>query len=468
MAFSKIPRLAFVALSKTTGDCGSPQPCHPALSRRLVRPTHAITDTESCVFALAEHLSSSEAAFLDNLAFTGGRYVLAYKRAEEPPSLLTDAGAMKTAYRYAVERRLVGSHMQLVADNAAHATARPRIPFKWGYAGLRTPLKNIFLLTANTKLDLDHFTVSRYWPAGPLPPMAVPDASVEAKTLMQASLAHISSFYRPVISISAGLDSRVTLALSKIFPVRYFNHCRWPPIQTDRLDREFALWVSSELGLDVHLIDRTTKAPIAFNDALARNTYYNHGRDVAFECLQTYGADKSAIHVRSNLSEIGRRFFSKKGEFKPTTSGDLSEKWISCLSVPPPSNTDIMEAFREFDDVTGLTRCPVDTGSLFYWEHRMSAWHSQIIIESDPAFDTLSLYNCRRIFEVLLSVPAEDQKRASIHKQIIRDAWPALTRPPLNGKPFERVGQTTAVSSEAEEPAVGSSKALGTARPYRG
>ena len=62
----------------------------------------------------------------------------------------------------------------------------------------------------------------------------------------------------------------------------------------------------------------------------------------------------------------------------------------------------VASEFREAADVD-----PLD---LLYWEHRMSCWHSNVVLESDFAFDTHVLFNSRWILERMLSV-RQDQRR---------------------------------------------------------
>jgi hypothetical protein len=91
----------------------------------------------------------------------------------------------------------------------------------------------------------------------------------------------------------------------------------------------------------------------------------------------------------------------------------------------------VPEPFVEaFDEWMGATRfravIGIDALDLFYWEHRMSCWHSNVVLESDFAFDTHVLFNCRWILERMLAVPVEDRCRASLFRQLVIDLWPEL------------------------------------------
>ena len=67
----------------------------------------------------------------------------------------------------------------------------------------------------------------------------------------------------------------------------------------------------------------------------------------------------------------------------------------------------------------------------------MASWHSQVIAHGDPAFDTLSLYNCREVLRLMLSVDIEERLKALVHKGVIAKNWPELTELPINGVPYE-------------------------------
>ena len=68
---------------------------------------------------------------------------------------------------------------------------------------------------------------------------------------------------------------------------------------------------------------------------------------------------------------------------------------------------------------------------VFYWEHRMSCWHSNVVLESDFAFDTHVLFNSRWILERMLSVPAEERARGVLFRHLVAELWPDLARWPI-------------------------------------
>src|SRR5690606_15856613 len=150
--------------------------------------------------------------------------------------LLTDATGIKSAYYYYREKRLVSSHLKLAALNARHAEQRDAMPFRFGFPGHWTPCKNIYIVTPNTKLDLERFRCSRFWPTKPVSPRSVQEAADHARHLMRNALTYLARNYNPIVSVTAGIDSRVTLALTKGFEgIKYFTYYRSEDADTDAL-----------------------------------------------------------------------------------------------------------------------------------------------------------------------------------------------------------------------------------------
>lgn len=71
---------------------------------------------------------------------------------------------------------------------------------------------------------------------------------------------------------------------------------------------------------------------------------------------------------------------------------------------------------------------------LFYWEHRMTLWHSLIVLESDMAYETHILYNNRVLLSKMLTAPYEVRESSEPFIKMIRDTWPELLNLPSNGK----------------------------------
>ncbi|WP_434222626.1 tetratricopeptide repeat protein [Limnospira platensis CENA597] len=397
--------------------------------------------TDECVSFLAESLASSESIFYDRLSYACGRFVIAAYQPEVGLFILTDATGMKSAFYYNQEAKIVGSHAQLVAENAQNTERRTPIPFKKGYPGIQTPFHNIFLLTPNTQLNFDNFSIRRFFPVSPLISLNLEQAVERVAEYLKGAMQHFATFYQNLISLTAGLDSRVTLALNKNHSnVRYFTYYRRDSVDTDKYDKMVAENLAHKFGLshEILYLSQYPKEEQEFLSILNNNTYYSHIRSVAFVYYQKFSQSANLIHVRSNVSGIGREFY-KNTKFPILSAKDLAYLYlIGSSNHRPEYIAEVIRKFEEFDRITNIMQCQslIDIKSLFLWEFRMAAWHSQVVIESDPAFDTVSIYNCRKTLEIMLSITREKREKSLILKKIINNEWPELTEFKINGKGF--------------------------------
>jgi len=397
-------------------------------------------DAQSLSEKLIDALVKSEEEFLELLSFTCGRYVIAWQHREET-WITTDATGMKAAYYVKDGGPVIGSHVRLVAWNMIDPQDSPPIEMKFGYPGIRTPIKDVYSLTPNTKLNVFKRNVIRYWPTKKIQPLDLKAATSEAGDYLQGAFDHYASFFKPLVSVTAGLDSRVALAMSKgKSAIEHFTYYRNDTVDTDRLDKDFVDFFTKVSGREVDLIELRLfgKANEDFAEIQSINTIYNHIKKLAWIYYNKHNSRKEIIHVRSNISEVGREFY--RGKNFPVKSGqDLARIYLyGDKQYTARYVFDVISRFTEFDAIAKTTACAeyVDVKSLFYWEFRMSSWHSGVVLESDPAFETVSIYNCRRTLQTLLSVKKEERLKSSILRNIIAEKWPELSEYDVNGKPF--------------------------------
>lgn len=395
---------------------------------------HASTSQDAYLDDLIAALERSEQAMLDDLSHSNGRYLLFYRTRDGEHHILTDAAGIRGTLYHHGTARSVSSHLGLLALNGARGETPDTRAFKFGFPGRHTPLSNVYLLTPNTKLHFASLTPQRYWPLTPIAPMAVEPAAEFVEERLTNAYEWIRVNYDPFITITAGTDSRVTLAIAGRSG-RYATYYRADDLDTDLLDRDTTTDMAARLGLDHTLITRENMQGRSerFGDLCKLNTFKSHIPGVAYgyKTLMVRGADDT-VHIRSNLSEIGRMFYKGRKVY-PKKAEDLVRLWSTNPNLRTEENAKL---FREFAEITGFMEAPVELTSLFYWEHRMGSWHSQVAIESDIACESLSLYNCRAALQAMLSISQRAQRESWLLKRIIARRMPELTEFPLNGKPF--------------------------------
>jgi hypothetical protein len=76
----------------------------------------------------------------------------------------------------------------------------------------------------------------------------------------------------------------------------------------------------------------------------------------------------------------------------------------------------------------------------------MSTWHAQALSGSDMAFDTSILFNSRRLLELMMSVPLQDRRKATLFRRIIARRFPQIADVPVNPRPRRAFGQLAAAA----------------------
>ena len=401
----------------------------------IIFDTRAVSTTQSeYLDLLARALARSEDEMLAELSHSNGRYILLYCTAEGHSYLLTDATGMRCALFCSVAHRTIASHLELVALDAGIASRENDRQSKFGFPGRQTPFRGVYLLTPNTKLNLATMKPERYWPMTALPRMELAAAANLVAERLEKAYHWITSNFDAFVTITAGLDSRVTLSIAKT-DGRYATYYRNDEADTDKIDRDTTLAMAARFGLDHTLLGPETREAIPkdYLKVLKFNTYRPHLPRMTYAYKQHMIRDPDrVVHIRSNLSEIGRMFYKRVGS-NPLTSEDLLKLWSREPSLRSDGNRRL---FEEYAETTDFFSAPVEKTSLFYWEHRMGCWHSQVTTESDIVCESLSLYNNRHLLSAMLSVEPDLQKRSILLKKIIIDRWPELADFPVNGKPF--------------------------------
>ena len=384
---------------------------------------------------LARALRRSEEAFLGALDTMAGRYALIYETGGRT-RVVADAAGTRQVLCYVEDSVQVSSHARLAARNAARAEPRT-LRLRFGYPGRDTSFRRIDLLVPNTRLRLEDGDVARFWPRRRLRPVSVADAAAEVARLMRNTLRGLAPDHGLAISVTAGLDSRVTLALSQGIDARLFTFWRTDEVATDGKDLAFAEAVGPDLGRPVEIMRlREMAMPREFVRILDRNTMRPHVRGLAWGLLTEFARDEPWLHIRSNVSEVGRQFYGTPRVPAPPRGLDLARIAMDPRERFSPKEVfGAIEGFERFARATGILGCAdrVDLASLLYWEHRLASWFANTLVETDVAMGTVSPYNCRRVLELLLSVPAEHRLRSSVHRRIVATQAPGLTRHPVNG-----------------------------------
>ena len=388
---------------------------------------------------LAQALDRCDAAFFDALDQQAGRHAVFF-RTPEREGVLADATGCRTLF-YSPDA--IASHVRLLSDEPV-----TDMPYGMGFPGNHTPIPGVRILTPNTLIDLKTHAVARFWPREAPPVLDLDTAQARVEAYAATALRKGPKF---ALGLTAGIDSRtVAVAAWKAgVDVLTFTYDRGPHTHEDIA---VARLLAAALGLR-HKTVLERKPAARTRDRLKQATYYGHH----FGCVEPLAEALGRRAVASgNLLEIGRVFYARHrrhgrdlstpaqmaGHFydnsRPAARARFDawghERWMAAAT----------EAFAAFDAVTDFQFAArlIDPFDLFYWEHRMGAWQSMILLERDFYGEPYMPFNSRAIFTAMLGLPEDVRQAATLFRRLI-------DIPELAGVPLKSSSTPTAAAIAA-------------------
>ena len=340
---------------------------------------------------------------------------------------------------------LAGSHAALVAALAgvedddhwrrAREGSRSRVEY---LPGTMTPFPGIRLLTPNTCLDLDRSEVSRTWPRRSRGgDRNLGEVVEEAADLLRRQAGLLARGRRLALSLTGGLDSRITLASLREHPEAFLAFTIRDHRRVDDRDPDRAAEVCRGLGLRHLVVDLADPPPGAAQlRRRIRAAHAEHRGDERFAAALLHPELRGRVHVLSGASEIGRAFYRsierrrRRRDLPEVPDDDVLARLFGDWSGNPIVRDEIAE-FRTRVDLAAARRRGYDPYDLYYWESRSGAWAALNALDTDFVAETLVPFNNRRLLELLLAAPLEDRIRGRVHLGIVRRLAPEVAEIPI-------------------------------------
>jgi hypothetical protein len=320
---------------------------------------------------------------------------------------------------------IISSHSTLIAyflgipcsDFSKRWISNPA--FKLGgayYPGNLSEFDNVKLLTPNTYLASRVRQPIRFWPCiGES--LTYDDRHITAIIkILKGQIKSLVNKYNVTCSLSGGLDSRLSLAASAQYSdsIEFFTYS----IRGNRslaLDLEISREISELLKLNHKAIRIEANQPIDLStyqqlNNLSPGNFAN--ADLISAYIRHFGCMSNRVHIRSNLMEIGRGYFLKN---KANLGNRFDAHKLSAL-FRRATKEELTPIFSSFSRDAQYDILPLDEyhyTDIFYWEHRMGCFLGQVCKRERPIHETISLFNCRNLLNMILS-PSIDQRTESI------------------------------------------------------
>jgi hypothetical protein len=442
--FCPFPDLSlFVHLRTRLASCRS-RDGDVVLIGLAVDPEHPQTTESAIAEALHAALASGETAFFELVGRIVGRYAVLFRFGGGSWRVLNDATGLRSVY-YAAENAaaVASSHAYLTARQTAPRDLYPRPRTKWGFPGAYTPYPGVFLLTPNNYLDLGpDLRTTRFYPKAAIPRGTADEAAAECIRVGQCVIRGLLARGPVAVSISSGIDSRVTLALALEFGrrIRYFTYLFSP---ANRVDVAAGENFAKDFGLDHVTLGPDHQRPFLgagelsarFQQQLALNSFGSHGTGLIPRYRNCFGQWQH-VHIRSNVYEIGRASFQeKKGHLPPPSSIESMISYYKNWNVFKTADaTFVREAFEDYftraHSAEALAH--IDAHDVYFWEHRMPAWQSNVILESDCVWETAVILNSRNMLDRFVAIPPAERIENQVYDEVLRRTEPRLLIYPFN------------------------------------
>lgn len=387
--------------------------------------------------SLLSNLCKSLNCFYDYLDVLNGRFVIIFGY-DNNIIALNDATAMRSVY-YHDKKCIIASHYEII-KNLTNETKHPFYDtfiniekYKpWTLPGDMTPYNNIKILLANHELDLITLKIRRFFPRENNKEISLDEALLILPNHLKNQMETLSKYITPIISITSGRDSKLTLSTTKNIKDKcvYFTFVNENPNlsnydQRNRLkDFSYSKHISKVYNLNFKPL--ILNGQIFNNNELSKilkiNHYHQHIPSAILEYIEKL---PKGIHIQSNLIEIIRdltHIYQKPP--KNNTPQEIMAGWMMYWSIRHEIK-DIINDFwkrNQWDEIFDYERV-----RLFYWEHRMSAWNNAAtLLENDCAFNTYMLLNCRKLLNLGFCIPKYDRDKDLLVKYSIKELWPEL------------------------------------------
>jgi hypothetical protein len=298
---------------------------------------------------------------------------------------------------------------------------------------------NIKALPPNHYYDIKRRHIVRYWPRHKRKSSSIKDFYGKADAYFDAFADFLRSGFSPILSITAGIDSRCLIAALRPRGVR-MRFVTWIDYSFPKHDRPVTEAVASYVGDHIFLRGgkkRDDELFLRIADAAALNA--SHFRNESFipSNMRRRFPGERHVFVRGHGGEIMRGFYSlHRRPIKTTSVAELVRVYNKSKVEPSAQYIGLLsqavEHFMLRANYAELHTYGFDINDIYYWEQRMGMWGSAVQNEMDAGMLSFTGYNSRLLFESALGLEPCERLTKSLQISLTRRYDPQLAEIPVN------------------------------------
>ncbi|MES1925720.1 hypothetical protein [Salinisphaera sp. T31B1] len=402
----------------------------------ILDPDNPANSSRRVIENITRQVEDSESLELE-LERMGGRFVLCCRMGGRH-FLYHDACGFKTVFLYSDgHHRIVASQPQIVADLLGLKRARDYTELLKKYRSPTWPpyvypFDNFKQLLPNRRIDLNTYTVARFWPKQDPELQAVPVAVdriyQDTQGLMRAILARYSGY----VSLTGGHDSRAVAAVAAgiggAIEAFSFNYRGIP-----RHDAVLPGKIANIAGLK-HVTHESSDFDEYLLDILDRNSSYmcfDPSRREAEALGRILGS--GGVNMQGFIGELLRNSF---GYIAPAQA---SAESLAKRAFMPPLD------FVHEGTLQWLSEAPVDSSilaDLLYWDVKMGIWGASCITCKEALAEVIPPMSSRRIISAALSVDKDARFREkALHHGLYAKCSSRLSKVKINTTHMQEFAQ---------------------------
>ncbi|GFZ91313.1 hypothetical protein GCM10010978_32450 [Compostibacillus humi] len=348
--------------------------------------------------------------------------------------IFNDMASLRTVF-YHENYMIIGSHDSLINEALNNKLKQVYThPNEISFSNL-TRYESVRKLIPNMSLEINSGKLERYYPLSAFESKPKAEIKEEIISYLNETVKWIeSSTYKPLLSLTGGGDSRMSLAALKpiIDKIETFTYLKNTSNENDFVKRTFendekiVTDIVHNLNLNHKFFSISTKTNTKLKNVIKQNVFSNHNLNLAIDYLNRYGG-QGFLHIRSTaLFNVGKYIFPK--ETLKVQKWDIKniayylKKWTNIKD--DQENEQCLSNLIKYAQLDNFyNHNPLE---LLFLSYRLIQWHSGVVGESDIAFNTMLLLNSRKVVDLMLSYPAEDRYNNELFYELIQELWPIL------------------------------------------
>lgn len=294
--------------------------------------------------------------------------------------------------------------------------------------GDTSPYEGVRALLPNHYLDLRTGRAVRYWPTEPIPEVGFERAVAESVRLLRGQVDAASRRWPLSLSMTAGWDSRLMLALSRsLAPDLFAFTLRYPDQYSTFPDIHVPARLLPRLGLRHHVIEYPARVDPGLRDVVRLN---------CGAVGSAYSADTQAlleahppgrVCITGDIAEVVKAHYRVDG----VADADLTAAHLARL-LKIGDGPFVLGAVERW---LGAARgAAVPLLDLFCWEQMAGRWQARIRADHDTALEVLAPLDSRLLLATMLGVDETRRRRPdfALIAAITRELWPEALQEPIN------------------------------------